>query len=263
MFRFPNTELKITLTQAVEEAREHGHHRLGTDHVLLAMLTNVRGSTFAVLTEAGLDYATARQRLLAHHEQQPRSEGEQGAGRAANLDADREALKSIGIDLDAVREAVSERFGTDITDNWGERRRPAGGPRRGRGPGRGGPGHPHEHHGHHEHGHGPGGRPGPHDEYEGPRGPGRGRRGPRGAGRPRFTEPLRAVLDDVREGLREDLHERRRDDESDPRAAFASLPMVVLAGLLRSEDPALDAVLEGVDRAALLRAVDEACGATL
>lgn len=230
MFRFPNTELKITLTQAVEEAREHGHHRLGTDHVLLAMLTNVRGSTFAVLTEAGLDYATARQRLLAHHEQQPRTEGEQGAGRAAaNLDADREALKSIGIDLDAVREAVSERFGTDITDNWGERRRPAGG------------------------------RPGPHDEHEGPRGPGRGRRGPRGAGRPRFTEPLRAVLDDVRE----DLHERRRDDEVDPRAAFATLPMVVLAGLLRSEDPAVEAVLEGVDRAALLRAVDEACGATL
>ena len=51
--------------QATEEARELGHSEVGPDHVLLGLLSNMRGSTFALLTEHGLRLDSAREVVVA------------------------------------------------------------------------------------------------------------------------------------------------------------------------------------------------------
>ncbi|GAA2794865.1 Clp protease N-terminal domain-containing protein [Kitasatospora sp. CM 4170] len=88
------------VVQAQEEAAGLGHEHIGTEHLLLAVLARPEDPAAAVLVEAGLDHATARQavrRLL----------GEGG---------DAQALASIGVDLDAVRDAVESVFGAGALD---------------------------------------------------------------------------------------------------------------------------------------------------
>ncbi|MFJ3792999.1 Clp protease N-terminal domain-containing protein [Kitasatospora sp. NPDC090091] len=88
------------VVQAREEAAGLGHGHIGTEHLLLAVLAQPEDPAAAVLVEAGLDHATARQavrRLL----------GEGG---------DAQALASIGVDLDAVRDAVESVFGAGALD---------------------------------------------------------------------------------------------------------------------------------------------------
>lgn len=79
-------------------ALKHGH--IGTEHLLLGVLRQTDDPAAAVLVDAGLDLATARAavaRLL-------------GGG------DDAEALATIGVDLDAVREAVEAAFGEGALD---------------------------------------------------------------------------------------------------------------------------------------------------
>ena len=79
-------------------ALKHGH--IGTEHLLLGALRQTDDPAAAVLVDAGLDLATARAavaRLL-------------GGG------DDAEALATIGVDLDAVREAVEAAFGEGVLD---------------------------------------------------------------------------------------------------------------------------------------------------
>ena len=58
-------EARIAVMQATEEARELGHSEVGPDHVLLGLLSNMRGSTFALLTEHGLRLDSAREVVVA------------------------------------------------------------------------------------------------------------------------------------------------------------------------------------------------------
>ncbi|MER7769793.1 Clp protease N-terminal domain-containing protein [Kitasatospora sp. NPDC096140] len=97
--RFTESARQVVVA-AQQEARELRHGYVGTEHLLLAVLGRSEDPAAGVLTEAGLDHGTARQavrRLL----------GETGQA---------QALASIGVDLDAVREAVESVFGEGALD---------------------------------------------------------------------------------------------------------------------------------------------------
>ncbi|TWE11426.1 Clp protease N-terminal domain-containing protein [Rudaeicoccus suwonensis] len=125
MFNRSDTEIKIAFMQAMTERSELGHEQLGPDHILLGLLTNVRGSAFKVLSRHGITYDDARV-IVADRHQDDEGATETPTDTSSNLDEDREALRAIGIDLDKVRAAVRETFGHDLADGWGERRGPSG-----------------------------------------------------------------------------------------------------------------------------------------
>ncbi|QFG26027.1 Clp protease N-terminal domain-containing protein [Actinomadura sp. WMMB 499] len=86
---------------AQEEARGLGHRHIGTEHVLVA-LAGVDDATARTLRGHGLDAAVLRARLASR------------GGSGEELDP--EALRAIGIDLDAVRRATEENFGEGALD---------------------------------------------------------------------------------------------------------------------------------------------------
>jgi len=86
---------------AQAEARELHHRYIGTEHILLALLTDTDGLAGRVLRDAGVFPEAVRADVLAAVGSRKEPLGE----------ADAEALRAIGIDLDAVREAVEETFG--------------------------------------------------------------------------------------------------------------------------------------------------------
>lgn len=169
---------RMLLAFATQEAADLGHTRLGNDHLVLGMLCNARSPLFEVLGAQGMTLAPARDAVRAYHDEHDTDDEAAADESAAERYAeDREALRSIGIDLDKLRAAVQDRFGDDLADGWAER------PHRGRGHrGRGerGPGERRRGHRHGPHGHGRRG------EF-GRGGPGfaRGEFGPRGDFGPR------------------------------------------------------------------------------
>lgn len=287
-----NSDLRHVLGFAAQEARDLDARTIGSEHILLGLLCNARTDSAAILNTQGLTLSGARAALIAYRESvgpdtEPNDE--------SSVDADREALKGIGIDLDAVREAVKEAFDRDITEGWGERRgrrgERRGDPRerhgdprerhggRGRGRRPGGehvPGEhgPHEHgpHEHGAHGHGPEdhrhapGEHGPHphgepiEDRDGRRGGPWERRDFRGFG-PEFGE---------RRGRRGPRGFARMTPGAkdlvtgivgDARAAGErNIPdLAVLRALLDAADPAVVAMIES---ATTVDAVKEAAGAT-
>ncbi|MBE1535419.1 Clp protease N-terminal domain-containing protein [Actinomadura algeriensis] len=108
MFERFTKDARETVVGAQAQARGLGHRHIGTEHVLLA-LAGADDPTARTLREHGLDAAALRARLAA------------GTGSGDGLDP--EALRAIGIDLDAVRRATEQNFGEGALDA----------PRRGRG----------------------------------------------------------------------------------------------------------------------------------
>ena len=96
---------------AQEEASALGHDWIGTEHLLLGLVAEGDGLAASVLTEMGVDRAGA---VAAVREIL-------GSGSLS----DAEALRTIGIDLDAVRDAVERSFGPGALDRPVGRRRPA------------------------------------------------------------------------------------------------------------------------------------------
>lgn len=275
MFGRFTSDDKMMLGLAMQEATDLEHNHLGNDHLILGMLCNARSPLFALLGEQGLTLTGARAVVREFHAQ--RDDDESGAAdesadeetAAQRYDEDREALRSIGIDLDKLRSAVRDRFGEDLSEGWGEREP------RGRGRGRrGGP----DGCGPHGRGHrGPGGRRG-HDprrgfgpagfvpggfgpEGFGPGGPGfgpggpgfgpgfgpggpfgpweegRGRRGPRGRGsRPRFAKA-------TREAFRRAVELARERGDRQLRAEY------LLIGIIDTADDASRAVIDSATNA--------------
>jgi ATP-dependent Clp protease ATP-binding subunit ClpA len=86
---------------AQAEARELHHRYIGTEHILLALLGDSGGLAATVLRDAGVFPEQVRADVLAAV----------GSRREPLGEADAEALRAIGIDLDAVREKVEETFG--------------------------------------------------------------------------------------------------------------------------------------------------------
>lgn len=258
MFDRFSMEDRAVMVFATQEAAELGHRGLGNDHLILGMLGNARSPLFELLGDQGLTLKSARETVRAYHadhaEEAPDDADEVTA--ADRYAADREALASIGIDLDKVRAAVGDRFGDDLAGTWGQRplrgrgrRRHRGGPcgeerghRHGHGRGRGGPG-----------GSGPGGC-GPDSDEGGPENPGRsgereggpweggrGRRGPRGrGGRPRMASSTREAM-------------RSAVDRARDRGDRALRPEYLLLGILDAGDAASIALIESATTVDALR----------
>jgi ATP-dependent Clp protease ATP-binding subunit ClpA len=121
MFERFTTEAREVVVGAQHERDGLGQRYVGTEHLLLALLTEGGGSAYETLTEAGLNRAHVREEVRRFV-----SGGPLGT-------ADAEALRAIGIDLDEVRAKVEETFGPGALQPQQE-------PRRGFLRGRGGPG---------------------------------------------------------------------------------------------------------------------------
>ena len=98
--RFTSVAREIVVG-AQEEARQLHAGRIGTEHLLLALLRQEHSTSAVVLIRHGLTHDTAAKSVRAY-------------SRDDGLDAD--ALTSLGIDLDAVRDRVEASFGPGALD---------------------------------------------------------------------------------------------------------------------------------------------------
>jgi ATP-dependent Clp protease ATP-binding subunit ClpA len=95
MFERFTSEARQTVVGAQEEARRLHAARIGTEHLLLALLAQEGSASAAALARHGLVHDSVAETI-------------RGYG-TAELDA--EALTTLGIDLDAVRDRVEATFG--------------------------------------------------------------------------------------------------------------------------------------------------------
>ncbi|MEU6832838.1 Clp protease N-terminal domain-containing protein [Nocardia beijingensis] len=113
MFERFSRSARTAIVVAQEDARELHASNIEVEHVLLGVLAQAEPELTTLLAEAGLTRDGVRRALA-----------EQGNGIPLGPE-DAEALRSIGIDLDAVRESLEAHFGEDALD------RAAPDPRRG------------------------------------------------------------------------------------------------------------------------------------
>ena len=110
---------RVSVVLAQEEARELSSEEVRPEHLLVGVLKSAGRDLSVVLGGFGLTADTMRDRLASME----RSDEE-------SFEADAEALRSIGIDLQAVRDAVDRTFGAETYDNAlrksGRRRRRRG-----------------------------------------------------------------------------------------------------------------------------------------
>ena len=98
MFERFTDEARNAVVAAQREASALDHGWIGTEHLLLALLADGDGRAARVLRDFAVDVAWAR------------GEVERIVGRG-DPDLDADALATLGIDLDAVRERVERTFG--------------------------------------------------------------------------------------------------------------------------------------------------------
>jgi ATP-dependent Clp protease ATP-binding subunit ClpA len=99
MFERFTTEAREVVKRAQEEARELRHPFLGTEHLLIGMASG-DGPAATVLAGHGLTATSLRQRLQV----------------LVDGGLDPEALASLGIDLDRVKEATEAHLGPGALD---------------------------------------------------------------------------------------------------------------------------------------------------
>ncbi|MFN2502651.1 MAG: Clp protease N-terminal domain-containing protein [Acidimicrobiales bacterium] len=104
MFERFTTAARQVVVLAQEEARSLGHGYIGTEHILLGLLREGEGVAASVLGASGVTAEDVRAAVAR----------EIGRGIAGPDDAD--ALRAIGIDLDAVRDTIEESFGPGAFD---------------------------------------------------------------------------------------------------------------------------------------------------
>jgi len=119
MFERFSGEARSAVAQAQEHARRLGHRYIGCEHLLLAAASTAEPAS-AALREHGVTPEGVETEIVRMV----------GLGRAADLfsASDREALASIGIDLDVVRARIEAAFGPDAFTRGGPaacRSRPA------------------------------------------------------------------------------------------------------------------------------------------
>ncbi|WP_280396916.1 Clp protease N-terminal domain-containing protein [Nocardia carnea] len=104
MFERFTRNARSAVVAAQESARELRSPEIGVEHLLLGLLEEAEPALHTLLERNGITLASALRRLRA-------------AARDEPLGAeDAEALRSIGIDLDAVRESLEANFGADALD---------------------------------------------------------------------------------------------------------------------------------------------------
>ncbi|KQY39126.1 MULTISPECIES: Clp protease N-terminal domain-containing protein [Nocardia] len=104
MFEKFSREARIAVVSAQDDAKELGAKRIGPEHVLLGTLSNAEPGLQAVLDARGITADGVRTALAARTDEPPL-----GAD-------DAQALRSIGIDLDAVQASIAENFGPQAWD---------------------------------------------------------------------------------------------------------------------------------------------------
>ena len=105
-------DAREVVRHAEEQARKLRHEQVGTEHLLLGLLSRPETVSARALATHGITYERVREEIV-------RTRGDGTSG-----DIDAEALETIGIDLSAVREKIEEAFGVGALDRE---------PRRGRG----------------------------------------------------------------------------------------------------------------------------------
>jgi ATP-dependent Clp protease ATP-binding subunit ClpA len=119
MFERFSRNARVSVVLAQEEARELDSDEIRPEHLLVGVLQSAGRDLSSVLGGHGLTADVIRDRLAAGN-----SSGDE------SFDDDAEALRSIGIDLRAVRDSVARTFGADAFDNAlrksGRRRRRRG-----------------------------------------------------------------------------------------------------------------------------------------
>lgn len=98
--RFSRTA-RVAVVLAQEEARDLGSGEIRPEHLLVAVLQSAGSGLDTLLTGHGLTVPDIRSRLATD----------------SLDDADADALRTIGIDLRAVRDSVARSFGSDALDN--------------------------------------------------------------------------------------------------------------------------------------------------
>jgi ATP-dependent Clp protease ATP-binding subunit ClpA len=93
---------RLALVEAQTESAESTHGFLGTEHILIGLVRLREGLAHDVLAEFGVALEPLRQTVAARLEELVRP------GREL---AEKDALATIGIDLDAVRSRVEQTFG--------------------------------------------------------------------------------------------------------------------------------------------------------
>jgi ATP-dependent Clp protease ATP-binding subunit ClpA len=104
MFERFTTQARDAVIGAQHEARGLGHRLIGTEHLLLALLVPQRGGAAAILASTGLDHERASASVTRL------------VGEARLSDSDAAALRSIGIDLEAIRAKLEQTFGPGALD---------------------------------------------------------------------------------------------------------------------------------------------------
>jgi ATP-dependent Clp protease ATP-binding subunit ClpA len=105
MFERFTRDARVSIVLAQEEARDLGTREIRPEHLLVGVLQGAGHDLAALLGGYGLTAEAVRAQLAIAR---PDDDA---------LDADADALKSIGIDLRAVRDAVTSTFGDDAFDN--------------------------------------------------------------------------------------------------------------------------------------------------
>ena len=106
MFERFTQDARLVVVEAQEEATRLHHGRIGTEHLLLALLRR-NTPTAAVLARHGLTREAVTESVV---------------GYAGQGDLDAQALTALGIDLDAIRTTVEASFGPGALDADAPRR---------------------------------------------------------------------------------------------------------------------------------------------
>jgi hypothetical protein len=93
------------LAAGADEARRLGHSYVGTEHVLLALTRDPEGGATKVLSRLGVTHGDIKRSAVLTALWAPR--------------IDPEALATLGIDLETVRERVEETFGHGALERTG------------------------------------------------------------------------------------------------------------------------------------------------
>jgi ATP-dependent Clp protease ATP-binding subunit ClpA len=119
MFERFSRNARVAVVLAQEAARDLDAEEIRPEHLLVGVLQSAGRDLSSLLDSYGVTAAAIRDRLAAAD-----SPGEE------SFDDDADALRSIGIDLRAVRDSVARTFGADAFDNAlrksGRRRRRRG-----------------------------------------------------------------------------------------------------------------------------------------
>ena len=106
MFERFTREAREVVVGAQQEARTLHHARIGTEHLLLGLLAQPATTSARVLARHGVDRQVVVEAVRGF----------------VGDDLDADALTSLGIDLDAVRERVEATFGPGALDDPAHRR---------------------------------------------------------------------------------------------------------------------------------------------